>query len=213
LKRHANKEAEEDDGSDDDDANTNTIASNAFGGTGQEEEQDVNVAGHPTTTLAGVLVRCSAGVEDRNEESVSRGTQVVEDYFTGCLIPSTPNICVKTRTPTQEELDTCIHVHSTSDREWEPKDIKFPQVGAIRREVSALLPLSHRYKADRIHQLPTDTVDGRCKSGHDTRTQHIYFYHSGEQDSTAGDAERESSECEWARESMQRQGQDRILTC
>jgi hypothetical protein len=82
LKRHANKEAEEDDGSDDDDANASTNASNAFGGTGQEEEQDVNVAGHPTTTLAGVLVRCSAGVEDRNEESVSRGTQVVEDYFT-----------------------------------------------------------------------------------------------------------------------------------
>jgi hypothetical protein len=51
----------------------------------------VNVTDPPTTTLAGVLVRCSAGAEDRHEESVSRGTQVVEDYYTGSVIPSTPD--------------------------------------------------------------------------------------------------------------------------
>jgi hypothetical protein len=39
------------------------------------------------------------------------------------------NISINTRTPTQEELDSCQHISLTSDTEWEPNDIKFPQVG------------------------------------------------------------------------------------
>jgi hypothetical protein len=46
------------------------------------------------------------------------------------------NISIKTRTPTQEELDSCQHIILTSDTEWEPNDIKFPQVGAVRRDAS-----------------------------------------------------------------------------
>jgi hypothetical protein len=174
-----------------------------------------------------------------------------EDAMCVPMVATGTNICVKTRTPTQEELDTCTHVHLTSDREWEPKDVKFPQMSAIRRDVfldeesvpgeisnvlgftqrlitsvristttavrdvpimptfqteerrsdvtperladhwmigletarrtlrqttqrfkrSALLPLSRRYKTDRIYQLPrlkgewlTDRIDDRCKS-------------------------------------------------
>jgi hypothetical protein len=44
------------------------------------------------------------------------------------------NISIKPRAPTQEELDSCQHVILTSDAEWEPNDIKFPQVGSVRRD-------------------------------------------------------------------------------
>jgi hypothetical protein len=46
---------------------------------------------------------------------------------------------------------------------------------------SALLPLSRRYKADRIYQTPrlqgewyTDTVEGRCKSGDGNRYGQVF---------------------------------------
>jgi hypothetical protein len=44
------------------------------------------------------------------------------------------SIYIKTRTPTQEELDSYQHVILTSDNEWEPNDIKFPLVSAVRRD-------------------------------------------------------------------------------
>jgi hypothetical protein len=46
------------------------------------------------------------------------------------------NISIKIRTPTQKELDSCPNVFLTSDTEWEPNDIKFPQMGAIHRDAS-----------------------------------------------------------------------------
>jgi hypothetical protein len=46
------------------------------------------------------------------------------------------NISIKTRSPTEEKLDSCQHVILTSDTEWEPNDIKFPQIGAIHRDAS-----------------------------------------------------------------------------
>ena len=45
------------------------------------------------------------------------------------------NTCVKTRTPTQEELNSCPHVTLTSDIEWEPNNTTFPKVNAIRRDI------------------------------------------------------------------------------
>jgi hypothetical protein len=47
------------------------------------------------------------------------------------------NICIKTRTPTQEELDCCNHIHLTSDREWELNNVKFPEIATVRRDVDA----------------------------------------------------------------------------
>jgi hypothetical protein len=46
------------------------------------------------------------------------------------------NTSINTRTPTQEELDSCQHIILTSDTEWEPNDIKLPQVGAAHRDAS-----------------------------------------------------------------------------
>jgi hypothetical protein len=57
-----------------------------------------------------------------------------EDALCIPMFATGTNICVKTRTPTQEELDSCTHIQLTSDREWEPNDIKFPQIGAICRD-------------------------------------------------------------------------------
>jgi hypothetical protein len=45
------------------------------------------------------------------------------------------NICIKTRTPTQDGLNSGNHIHLTSDREWEPNDIKFPKIAAVHRDV------------------------------------------------------------------------------
>ena len=190
------------------------------------------------------------------------------------------NILATTRTPSQDELDNCVHVVLTSQREWEPTNVKFPapkwtiaeekasRVSAIgtgqqmqedvleelfnvdsfaRRLIarcrvetipctravnnvivsdvptpntfisgdrksditpeslaerwligldtakqtlakttqrlvrSALLPLSRRYKADRIFQLPrlqgtwfSDTIDGRVKSKDGNRYAQIF---------------------------------------
>ena len=36
------------------------------------------------------------------------------------------NIMATTRTPTQEELDECPHIVLTSQREWDPNNVKFP---------------------------------------------------------------------------------------
>jgi hypothetical protein len=47
------------------------------------------------------------------------------------------NICIKTRTPTQEELDCCNHIHLTLDRECKPNNVKLPEVVAVRRDVDA----------------------------------------------------------------------------
>jgi hypothetical protein len=62
----------------------------------------VTVTCPPVATLASVLVRCNADVGGRNQKSVSGGTQEVEEYFTGGLIPSTP--CVS--------LECAIQCHS-----------------------------------------------------------------------------------------------------
>jgi hypothetical protein len=51
------------------------------------------------------------------------------------------NISINTRTPAQEELDSCQHIILTSDTEWEPNDVKFPQVGAVHRDASMDLEL------------------------------------------------------------------------
>jgi hypothetical protein len=58
------------------------------------------------------------------------GTMFVKDTDETVMIPMCAdgtNICINTRTPTQEELDTCPHIHLTSDREWDPNNIKFSQ--------------------------------------------------------------------------------------
>jgi hypothetical protein len=46
------------------------------------------------------------------------------------------NISIKTRTPTQEELDSCRHIILNSGTQWDTNDIKFPQVGVVYMDVS-----------------------------------------------------------------------------
>jgi hypothetical protein len=55
------------------------------------------------------------------------------------------NISINTRTPIQEELDSCQHIILTSDSEWEPNDVKFPQVGAVHRDASTNLDQGEIY--------------------------------------------------------------------
>jgi hypothetical protein len=57
-----------------------------------------------------------------------------EDVVSIPMFAAGTNIFIKTRTPTQEKLDTCQQVILTSDVEWEPNDIKLPQAGAVRRD-------------------------------------------------------------------------------
>ena len=58
-----------------------------------------------------------------------------EDTISIPMFAMGTNICVKTRTPTQGELNSCPHVTLTSDIEWEPNNITFPKVNAIRRDI------------------------------------------------------------------------------
>jgi hypothetical protein len=67
-----------------------------------------------------------------------------EDVVSISMFAEGTNISINTRTPTQEELDTCRHITLTSDTEWEPNDIKFPQVGAIHRDASMNLESDQR---------------------------------------------------------------------
>ena len=190
-----------------------------------------------------------------------------EDAICIPMFAAGTNMSVATRTPTQAELDSCPHIILTSDNEWEPNDIRFPQVGSVHRDLvldlesvpgevynvlgfsqrlvascrvhsslnsdasvvardipvvptfqteerrsdvspeqladrwmigldtakqtlrrttqrflrSALLPLSRRYKADRMYLLPrlqgewyTDTVEGRCKSKDGNRYGQVF---------------------------------------
>jgi hypothetical protein len=67
------------------------------------------------------------------------GKMFVKDTDDFVMIPMCAegtNICIKTRTPTQEELDSCHPIHLTSDREWEPNDIKFLEIAAVHRDVN-----------------------------------------------------------------------------
>jgi hypothetical protein len=50
-----------------------------------------------------------------------------EDVVSIPMFAAATNISIKMWTPTQEELDTCQRIILTSDAEWEPNDIKFPQ--------------------------------------------------------------------------------------
>jgi hypothetical protein len=59
-----------------------------------------------------------------------------EDVVSISMFAVGTNISINTRTPTQEELDSCQHIILTSDTEWEPNDAKFPQVGAVHRDAS-----------------------------------------------------------------------------
>jgi hypothetical protein len=59
-----------------------------------------------------------------------------EDAVSISMFAVGTNISINTRTPTQEELDSCQHIILTSDTEWEPNDVKFPQVGAVLRDAS-----------------------------------------------------------------------------
>jgi hypothetical protein len=59
-----------------------------------------------------------------------------EDVVSIPMFAAGTNISIKTRTPTQEELDTCQHIILTSDNKWEPYDIKFPLVSAICRDAT-----------------------------------------------------------------------------
>jgi hypothetical protein len=59
-----------------------------------------------------------------------------EDVISISMFAVGTNISINVRTSTQEELDSCQQRILTSDTEWEPNDIKFPQVGAIHRDAS-----------------------------------------------------------------------------
>jgi hypothetical protein len=59
-----------------------------------------------------------------------------EEVVTISMFAVGTNISINTRTPPQEELDSCQHIILTSDTEWEPNDVKFPQVGAVHRDAS-----------------------------------------------------------------------------
>jgi hypothetical protein len=52
----------------------------------------VTVTYPPIATLASVLVRYNAGVEDRAGKGVSKGIHEVEGYFTSGFVPSTPGV-------------------------------------------------------------------------------------------------------------------------
>jgi hypothetical protein len=62
-----------------------------------------------------------------------------EDVVSISMFAVGTNISINTRTPTQEELDSCQHIILTSDTEWDPNDVKFPQVGAVHRDTSVNL--------------------------------------------------------------------------
>jgi hypothetical protein len=59
-----------------------------------------------------------------------------EDVISVSMFAVGTNLSINTRTPSQEELDSCQHVNHTSDTEWEPNDIKIPHVGAVHRDAS-----------------------------------------------------------------------------
>jgi hypothetical protein len=59
-----------------------------------------------------------------------------EDVISISMFAVGTNITIKTRAPTGEELDSCQHIILTSDTDWEPNDIQFPQVGAVHRDAS-----------------------------------------------------------------------------
>jgi hypothetical protein len=66
--------------------------------------------------------------------NISNGGE--EDVISISMFAVGTNVSIKTRTPTQGELDSCQHIIPTSDTEWEPNDIKFPQVSAVHRDAS-----------------------------------------------------------------------------
>ena len=44
---------------------------------------------------------------------------------------------VATRTPTEQELQTCPHVTLSSDHEWDPQNVRFPEASrAVEEEIS-----------------------------------------------------------------------------
>ena len=59
------------------------------------------------------------------------------------------NIFVTTRTPTQDELDTCQHVVLTSPREWEPTLVRFPD---------ARWTIAEDQATRRIQKVTTSTI-------------------------------------------------------
>jgi hypothetical protein len=46
------------------------------------------------------------------------------------------NIFLDTRTPTQLELDTCPHIHLTSEAEWNPQTVHLASSQSVEAEVS-----------------------------------------------------------------------------
>jgi hypothetical protein len=48
-------------------------------------------------------------------------------------MPMGPTFVLRLEHP-QDELDSCNHIHLTSDREWEPYNIKFPEIAVVHRD-------------------------------------------------------------------------------
>jgi hypothetical protein len=89
-------------------------------------------------TVAAVLINPNQLRTHGKEVQDNPGTMFVKDTDEYVMIPmyaEGTNICIKTRTPTKVKLVSCNHIHLTSDREWEPNDIKYPEIAAVHRDV------------------------------------------------------------------------------
>jgi hypothetical protein len=61
-----------------------------------------------------------------------------EDVLIPLAISGT-NIFLDTHTPTQNELDTCPHIHLTSETEWNPHTVRLSSTQSVEAEVSHII--------------------------------------------------------------------------